>query len=563
MNGPEFDLLIDVWIPCIGVDNNPKLESIRSALESSVGIRAIEHESPAVRAAILRLLLAFCYRVAHANDTSLRSFRAWKELQRQWCNGIPASWIDHYLSVCSCRDKFRLFDNKWPFFQVAGLKCSGGKQPEPATRLVFEQFAGTPTSLWEHTPVLLTVKDAALFLVACQAFGASASNTSNATVGALEYSPTGRTFTPTYTGCIVWLEGANLLETLMLNLVDYDMTDTDIPIWEKPLSIHTLRARQPRKAQEGDLDNNGNQIKIGKKLGDYKAGVPTGPVQLFTWPSRAVLLSQPDNEMVKTVHFTQGLALTDRPVDPMKPYDKEGKPLALQRDKAAWRDLHSLLAIQSNRNRTVLALGHASRCGIPARRLNVAGIARGDEAAKILFWRHERMPLSCRLLTDVNLIDRLGHLLENSELAASELFHRAKRIAWLYLAPDCESPNGRKPEKDEAAKVMEKIDPRPAYWARLEKHFFDLLENLPNDWDAANDDWKPEEQQSATNEWRKAIKREATRALEESIRSLGTTARAIQAVARVRTDFNDSDLNPPPAKADKNKSQSKGGKRKK
>ena len=71
---------------------------------------------------------------------------------------------------------------------------------------------------------------------------------------------------------------------------------------------------------------------------------------------------------------------------------------------------------------------------------------------------------------------------------------------------------------------------RPAYWARLEKHFFDLLESLPGDWDEASDDWKPDDQQVAAKDWRKHVKDEARQALEESIRSLGTTARAIQAV---------------------------------
>ena len=254
-------------------------------------------------------------------------------------------------------------------------------------------------------------------------------------MGDLEYSPTGRTFAPAYTGYIVWLEGDNLLETLMLNLVDYDLTDTDLPIWEKPLNMHALRPRQPQKAKLGDLDNDGRQIKIGKKLGDYRAASPTGPVQLFTWPSRAVCLSKPENGRVKTVHFTQGLALSDRPVDPMKPYNQEGNPINLQRHKAAWRDLHSLLAIQPNHNRTVLALSHAAHSGIAGARLNVAGIARGDEAAKILFWRHERMPVPAAMLGDVNQIERIGGLLKNAEQAELEINNRTRRIAKLYLAP--------------------------------------------------------------------------------------------------------------------------------
>ncbi|MBF0566500.1 MAG: type I-E CRISPR-associated protein Cse1/CasA [Nitrospirae bacterium] len=562
MNNNEFDLLIHNWIPCLEAGGIPKPYSIRSVLENALRIRSIEHESPVVRIAVLRLLLAFCYRMAYANGVPLCSFRNWKELWTKWREGIPSKWIDHYLKAYNCLDRFRLFDDKYPFFQIAGLKYQDDKQPEAATRLAFEQFAGTPTSLWEHLPESPSVQDAALYLVTCQAFGASASNTSNAMVGNLEYLPTGRTFAPTYTGCTVWLEGNNLLETLMLNLVDYDLTDTDLPIWEKPLNVQVLRVRQPPKAKKGDVDENGKQIKIGKKLGDYKAALPTGPVQLFTWPSRAVLLTKPENGKVETVHFTQGLALSNLPIDPMKPYDKEGKPVNLQRNKTAWRDLHSLLAIQPNHNRTVLAFSHAARSGLEAARLNVSGIARGDEAAKILFWRHERMPVPAAFFADVNLIERLGGLLKNAEQAATKLNNRTRRIAKLYLAPGAESPDGRQADKDEISKVANAIDPRPAYWARMEKHFFTLLENLPNDWDADSDDWKQDDRQAATKAWRKHVIDEARQALKESTRILGTTARAIQAVARVSIDFYDNDLIPPLQEAAKGKGKTKGGKKK-
>ncbi len=251
MNDHEFDLLIHAWIPCLAPEGILKSYSVRSALENANQVRSIEHESPVVRIATLRLLLAFCYRVACANGVPLCSFRNWKALQTEWREGIPSKWIDHYLNAYNCWGRFRLFDDKYPFFQVAGLECHGASQPEAATRLVFEQFAGTPTSLWEHLPEVPSVQQAALYLVTCQAFGASASNTSDAKVGDLEYSPTGRTFAPAYTGCVVWLEGDNLLETLMLNLVDYDLTDTDLPIWEKPLGLHALPRSAASEGQEG------------------------------------------------------------------------------------------------------------------------------------------------------------------------------------------------------------------------------------------------------------------------------------------------------------------------
>ncbi len=562
LNDSSFDLLIHDWIPCVGMNrqDEPVFRSIRWVLEHGHEIRAIEHESPPVRIAVLRLLLALCYRVAHANGLPLNSFRNWRKLRDSWGEGISSEWIDRYLDACHCRDRFRLFDDAHPFFQVAELKFKGGKEPEPATRLAFEQFAGTPSSLWEHWSEVPSVREAALYLVTCQAFGASASNTSDVVIGNVEYSPTGRTFAPAYTGYTVWLEGDNLLETLLLNLVDYDQTDADLPIWEKPLTGEALRARQPRKAKEGDVDNKGRQIKVGKKLGNYKAVCPTGPVQLYTWPSRAVRLTEPKNGRVETVFFTQGLALSDRQVDPMKPYDQDGRPINLDSRKAAWRDLHSLLALQPISNRTVLALSQVARSGLPAARLNIAGIARGDNAAKILFWRHERMPVPIALLGDVNLIERLGGLLLNAELAAREQHRRAWRIARFYRVP-ADRPLNKK-EKEDVDALAREIDPRSAYWARLENYFSALLMNLPNDWDTNGGDWKPDDQQEATFAWRCRVKSEARCALEDSARSLGTSARAVQAVARVHMGFSDNDIKPQPQNAANAGTGEKGGKSK-
>jgi hypothetical protein len=172
------------------------------------------------------------------------------------------------------------------------------------------------------------------------------------------------------------------------------------------------------------------------------------------------------------------------------------------------------------------------------------------------------MPVPTALLADGNLIERLGGLLKDAELTATELSSRVRRIAKLYLSPEAESPDGRQPDKDEVAKVVKAIDPRPAYWARLENHFFSLLENLPKDWDDTKKEWKPGDQQAATRAWRGCVKHEAQRALEESIRSLGATARTIQAVARVRTDFNDGDLKPKPPNVAKAQEKKKGGRKK-
>jgi CRISPR system Cascade subunit CasA len=281
------------------------------------------------------------------------------------------------------------------------------------------------------------------------------------------------------------------------------------------------------------------------------------------------------------MYFTQGRSADKSPNDPMKVYrtSKESgiSAVPLSSSKAAWRDAHSILLVSpegSNEKRpecfNTIARASLEKL-IDSKQYfyaNVVGLATAQKkAGKFLLWRHERLPLSSALLGNNTIIEHLGALLHNSEQASIALNNRIRRIAKLYLAPNSESPDGQQPDKDEVTKVVDSIDPRPAYWARLEKHFFDLLENLPNDWDEATGYWKPDDQQKATRTWRDAIKREAERSLRESIRSLGTTARAISAVARVRLNFKDDDLVETQAqkknvKNRKTKSAIKGGKKK-
>jgi CRISPR system Cascade subunit CasA len=286
-----------------------------------------------------------------------------------------------------------------------------------------------------------------------------------------------------------------------------------------------------------------------------------GIVDRLTWQSRLVRLIPKVSNTISKMYFTQGRSADKSAGDPMKVYrqsKEEGtSALSLSGSKAAWRDAHSILMIRDDRGNErrpecFNTVARAKDSGdIDASRTfvtNIVGLATApNKAGKFLLWRHERMPIPAALLSDVNLIERLGSLLGNAENAGDELMKRTSRISRLYLSPGCEAPGGRRPDRTDVAKIVEAIDPRPAYWARLEEHFFILLKNLPLDPD------------NATSDWRQNVKREAQHILEESVRSLGTTARAIQAVARVHTDFNDNDLESPQMSVRKARINKKGG----
>lgn len=540
----EFNLIDEDWIPCIDLDGKSILYGIQNTLLKAHELREICDDSPLVTVALHRLLLAILYRI-HSGP---QDFAAWNRLYTT--GTFNRKDVTDYLN--KWRNRFALNAETHPFFQMAQLQT---KKEVSVTRLATESASGNNATLFDHSgdeeQVHWQPDQTARRLIACQSFALGFGKSGNAKIDGKEetlpYSADGIALR----GMNVWLQGVNLFDTLMINLAP--TADDSLPPWELD-DPHKHRDRLDGK--------------------DRKAVAAFGVVDRLTWQSRLVRLL-PNDGTFSRMYFTQGRSADKSPGDPMKAYRQsreEGiSAVPLSSGKAAWRDAHSIFTIpaaNSHERRPEcfnLAARASSTFGQPQRQFmtHVVGLASApNKAGKFLLWRHERLPVPAALLDDVNLIERLGDLLQNAEQAASELNNRARRIAKLYLAPDADSPSGRQADKDEISRVADAIDPRPAYWARLERHFFALLENLAKDWDTEHRGWKPDDQQAATNTWRNDVKDEAKKALEESIRSLGTTARAIQAVARVRTDFNDGDLKPQPREAAGSKRIYKGGKKK-
>ncbi len=541
----EFNLIDESWIPCIDLNGNNVEHGIRDTLLKADELREICDDSPLVTVAIHRLLLAILYR-------SLRgptNFHDWQRLYAY--SAFDKHTIEEYLNTW--RPQFDLLAEITPFYQMGQLETS---KPVSVTRLATERASGNNATLFDHSDddveVEWTFAQAARRLIACQSFALGFGKSGNAKINGLEEVLPYSTDAIALRGMNIWLQGRNLFETLMLNLIPAN--DSSLPPWE---------------LKEANEYRDKLQVKIRNVV------TSLGMVDRLTWQSRLVKLI-PGDQNISKMYFTQGRSADKSPGDSMKVYrtsKEEGiSSLPLNSGKAAWRDAHSILMIpnaQSNEHRSEcfnLAARAQSSCIIDHSRslvTHIVGLASApNKAGKFLLWRHERMPVPASLLGDNNVIERLGQLLNEAENAANELRRRAWRIGKLYLSPDCESPGGRQPDSADVTKMAETIDPRPAYWAQLEGHFFTLLETLPNDWDDADKDWKPDDQQNATRIWRKQVKHEAQRALEQSISSLGTTARAIQAIARVRTDFSNDDLNPPRLKANNTKTKTKGGKKK-
>jgi len=545
----EFNLIDEDWIPCITLDGISKEFGIRDTLLKAHELREICDDSPLVTVAIHRLLLAILYR-AYSGPSD---FTRWKGLYAR--GKFDPNTVTVYLE--QWKSRFYLLDDERPFYQMSEFETNNSVS---VNRLATECASGNNATLFDHCSddekVSWSYVKVARQLLSCQSFALGFGKSGNAKISGKNETLPYSADAIALRGMTVWIQGPTLFDTLMTNLAPSE--DESLPPWE---------LSDPHKHRD----------KLSGK--DRKAVGSLGTVDRFTWQSRLVRLI-PNDMYVSRVFFTQGRSADKSAGDPMKAYrisKEEGiSAVPLSSNKAAWRDAHAILTIpppDSNERRPECfnLLARASASGVISNDkpffAQVVGLASApNKAGKFLLWRHERLPAPPAFLGDKNLSkrERLGGLLECAEQAAIVLNNRVRRIAKLYLSPGSESSDGQQPDKDEVTKVVNAIDPRPAYWARLEKHFFDLLENLPNDWGGREGDWKPDNQQVATRTWRDAIKQEAKRALGESIRCLGTTARAISAVARVRTDFSDNDLRPQPPKAktskQKTKSAIKGGK---
>lgn len=526
----EFNLIEEKWIPCITPDGELAEYGIRDALLKAHVLREIHDDSPLITVAVHRLLLAILYRI-HDGPQDLQ---AWRDLYTG--GSFSAAGINRYLSQWS--NRFDLFAENHPFFQMAELET---KREVSVNRLATQCASGNNATLFDHCgdeePVDWPPSQVARELVACQSFALGFGQSGNAKINGQNEALPYFSDAIALRGMSIWLQGITLFDTLMVNLAP--MKDNSLPPWELG-DAHKHRDRGAGKIR--------------------KVVTSLGVVDRLTWQSRLVRLL-PNDGTVSRMYFMQGRSADKSPGDLMKAYrasKEEGvTAVPLSTSKAAWRDAHSILMIPaptSNERRPECfnTVARARSIGMvqPEKQFvaHVVGLASAPgKAGKFELWRHDRMPVPAPLLGDAHLIERLGGLLQEAEQIAIELNYRTRRIARLYLAPYAED-GGRKPDKNDVNRLTETIDPRPAYWARLENQFFTLLENLPNDLDTAGDGGKPDDQQTATNTWRMLVKKEAQRALEESIRSLGTTARAIQAVARVRTDFNDDDLKRRPQK---------------
>lgn len=337
---PSFDLRTEPWIPATFIsDGQEHMVSLTDALLNARDIRSIGGDMPIQTPAITRLLLSVLYGLCPGGPP----LDEWREL---WDEGPFGDDITDYLDQYA--DRWDLFDERTPFFQVADLRTEKGTY-SGLEKLIFDVPNGDPfftTRLGEGLQ-RISFAEAARWLVTAQAFdpsGIKSGAVGDPRVKGGKGYPIGIAWTGNL-GVLI-CEGANLWQTLLLNFVGSGLNphgeplpwSDDMPAWERP---------QPTALATPGLDQ--------EHPGDIRRF--HGPATLMTWQSRRIRLIH-DDQWVTGVIIANGDQLKPQMADSYEtmtawresePQEKAlGQPLvymprAHTPSRAIWRGIATFL----------------------------------------------------------------------------------------------------------------------------------------------------------------------------------------------------------------------------
>lgn len=286
MKDTEFNLLDEPWVRVLDKEGTVKEVSLTEALLQAHEYTDLAGETPAQDVAVLRLLLAVLHTVFSRTDTEGNAvpleneddaLERWQEL---WQAGqLPAKPIAEYLQ--QWHERFWLFHPERPFYQVPeagngteydGAKLNGEILQSGNKLRLFSSYSG-------EQKYFLNAAQAARWLIYTNAFDDTSAKPKKTnskekfdSVGAGWLGKLG----------LIMLEGRNIFETLLLNLV---LTDENGDVWGKA---------QP--CWELDKARTGQRTKI---------IMPDNQAELLTLQSRRLIL-QRDGDRISGLKLLGG-----------------------------------------------------------------------------------------------------------------------------------------------------------------------------------------------------------------------------------------------------------------
>lgn len=326
----QFDLLTDPWIRVRMVDDHVQEMSLRELFQQTRSIAGLAGESATQDNAVLRMLLAVLIRAVRTTDlVDQPATVIWEELRTMPDLG---EFVGEYLDTVA--DRFRLFDDNAPFYQVADLHTKKGEYASAGV-LIPDVGPGLFSTRTAADADTLEPAETARWLVREQAYSLSGIKS-----GA-EGDPRvkGGKGYPIGTGWVgalgsIQVLGPTLRDTLALCLplsaftVDEREIDRDLPPWE----------REPDTAAPRALDEVD----------------PWGVVDLLTWQQRRIRLWRDAGGAAAKALISNGdrIRLINQFVEPLSGFrysqaqSKKGATVYFARthdpDLTVWRGIQAL-----------------------------------------------------------------------------------------------------------------------------------------------------------------------------------------------------------------------------
>ncbi len=520
---PTFNLVQEPWIRCVDRSGAVVSVGLAELLRRSHELVEVVDESPLVVAALHRLVLAIVHRNLGPRDVD--------EWEAIWKAGrLPEELFAAYWEKWSHR--FDLFDADYPFYQAGYI--TPADEARSVTTLMFHLASGNNATLVDHSvderPASLTAAEAGRALVAHQTFALG---------GMVGYLKTCEndgdkigSDGPAARGAVCLLKGANLFETLLLNLANYDALSggKDLPAWER-----------------ADWRGKGERT-------------PDGRVDLFTWQSRRVRLfpeTADDGDVrVSRVKIVPGnhvpllwSPFRDESVQGFvlrgdaKPEERPWFQFRVEEGKAVWRDSSALLHGMQNETREwrkPMVMGWIARLvedeilrkHHPIR-IEVLGVATKQQ--KVLIWRREQFSIAAGVTQNPECRELLRAALQFGDSVATVLRRSLERLAAEVLAPSLKSAAGR-PDANRVKEVMAGFGCELAYWGALAVPFQQLLFALS----VAESLVEAEQagaRRSALEDWAGRVRNGARAAYRLAINGVTQNGRGIRAVALGETSL--------------------------
>jgi CRISPR system Cascade subunit CasA len=318
----EFNLIDEPWIR-VAKGTEICTVGLHELFKNAHEYDGLAGELPTQDFAVLRLLLAIMYGSLYKDiQNEEEAIYLWERLYKagRFDMNMIGSYLEQY------RERFYLFDDKYPFYQVPEIKgttfyarklngevSESGTNPEPQKERIFSTISGKQKGILEYG-------EAVRWLINLMAYDDNAVKL----IGIAWLGQIGG----------VYATGRNLFETLLLN---FTVLDSD----GRPWNIG-------KAAWEIEINN--------KKVNQIAQ--PQDPVTLFTLQSRRILLLRDNNKIVKYTSYggdyfssenMKTEMMTAWKYDSAKDPAKKLVPLLHKQGKQMWQSLDNFL-IESDQN---------------------------------------------------------------------------------------------------------------------------------------------------------------------------------------------------------------------